>query len=240
MGNTSYNRSKNIESFNKRKIEFERLMRRRRRRTYRVILFILLISIGGYIIHNSSSINGYSLFLINNSSYKIKNKLLVKKLDKLDKDLDIKEVNYEWNRGELEYNNPKKLIIHHAAISIASPETIHKWHLDKGYEGIGYHYYIKKDGTIYKGRDEKLKGAHAINENATSIGICLEGNYQKEHPSKEQVDSLAKLSSNLIIKYNIEDVLGHRDCNKTLCPGGNVDINEIKLEIIKNIEGLLE
>ena len=46
--------------------------------------------------------------------------------------------------------------------------------------------------------------------------------------------------SNLIIKYNIEDVLGHRDCNKTLCPGGNVDINEIKSEIIKNIEGLLE
>ena len=240
MNKTSYDRSKNIEDFNKRKIEFERLMRKRRRRTFRFILFVILMSIGGYIIHSNLSNTNYSLFLINNSDYRIKNKLLVKKLDELDKNLKIEEIDYVWNKGKEEYNNPKKLIIHHAATSIASAETIHKWHLDKGYDGIGYHYYIKKDGTIYKGRDEKLKGAHTFNENAKSIGICLEGNYQKENPSKKQISSLVKLSSSLIIKYNIEDVLGHRDCNKTLCPGKNVDIDEIKLEIIKNMEGLLE
>lgn len=239
MSKTSYNKS-NIESFNRRKIEFEILMRRRRRRTFRIILCIVLMSVGGYIIQGSFLTKKYSLFLINNSNYKIKNKLLIKKLDELDKDLDIKEINYDWNRNKSEYNKPNKLIIHHAAISKVSAETIHKWHLDKGYDGIGYHYYIKKDGTIYRGRDEKLKGAHTINENATSIGICLEGNYEKENLSKKQIDSLVKLSSKLIIKYNIENVLGHRDCNKTLCPGGNVDIENIKSKITKNIESLLE
>ncbi len=241
MTKESYNKLKDIERFYKKKIDYKKLMRRRRRRTFMLILLIVLVSVGSYIVYSNFSVEKYSLFLASNSeNTKVNNKLLIDKLDSLNKDMDIKEVDYKWSGDLTEYNVPKKLVVHHAATKAASPETIHKWHIDKGYGGIGYHYYIKKDGTIYKGRDEKMQGAHALNENSKSIGVCLEGNYQEEKPSKKQMDSLAKLGASLIIKYNMEDIVGHRDCNQTLCPGKNINIEEIKAKVIDNIKGLLE
>lgn len=241
MTKASYNKLKDIERFYKKKIDYNKLMRRRRRRTFMLILLIVLVSVGSYIVYSNFSVEKYSLFLANNSeNTKVNNKLLIDKLDNLNKDIDIKEVDYKWSGDLTEYNVPKKLVVHHAATKAASPETIHKWHLDKGYGGIGYHYYIKKDGTIYKGRDEKMKGAHTLNENSKSIGVCLEGNYQEEKPSQKQMDSLSKLGASLIIKYNMEDIVGHRDCNQTLCPGKNINIEEIKAKVIDNIKGLLE
>ncbi|MGG7078901.1 peptidoglycan recognition protein family protein [Clostridium sardiniense] len=241
MTKTSYNKLKDIEKFYKRKNNYEKLMMKRRRRTFMLILLIALISVGSYVVYSNISVEKYSLFLAKSSdNIKVNNKLLVDKLDTLNKDIDIEEIDYKWSGELTEYNVPKRLVVHHAATKEASPEAIHKWHIDQGFGGIGYHYYIKKDGTIYKGRDEKMQGAHAINENSKSIGVCLEGNYEKETPPKNQIDSLVKLGSSLIIKYNMEDIVGHRDCNQTLCPGKNINIEEIKTKVIANMEGLLE
>ena len=64
---------------------------------------------------------------------------------------------------ELAYgNNPGKIILHHAAATNCSIEDIHNWHLNNGWSGCGYHYFIRKNGSIYKGRPENSLGAHCI------------------------------------------------------------------------------
>ena len=55
---------------------------------------------------------------------------------------------------------PNKIIIHCSATPRGvdySAADIDKWHKQRGFRGIGYHYVIKLDGTIEKGRDEMKK-----------------------------------------------------------------------------------
>ena len=54
-------------------------------------------------------------------------------------------------------------------------EKVTQWHKDRGFDTIGYHYLIKRDGTLQTGRDEDAVGAHAVAVNSTSIGIALVG-----------------------------------------------------------------
>jgi hypothetical protein len=77
--------------------------------------------------------------------------------------------------------NPRKIerIVVHTA---ATPEgrdigaqEIDRWHRQRGWRMIGYHYVIRLDGTVEEGRDETIPGAHARGYNRTSIGICLIG-----------------------------------------------------------------
>ena len=48
-------------------------------------------------------------------------------------------------------------------------------HRRRGFNGPGYHFYIRKDGRIVSTRPVEKIGAHAKGHNATSIGICYEG-----------------------------------------------------------------
>ena len=64
---------------------------------------------------------------------------------------------------------PNKIILHHAEASSCTVYDIHNWHIKNGWTGIGYHYFIRKDGNIYKGRPENAIGAHCINNNSSSI-----------------------------------------------------------------------
>ena len=88
-----------------------------------------------------------------------------------------------------------------------------------GWAGIGYHFYIRKDGTIYKGRDEKYAGAHCENYNSVSLGICLEGNFEIEKPTEKQIQSVTDLVKYLRKKYGNFKLVGHKDLNATACPG---------------------
>ena len=56
-----------------------------------------------------------------------------------------------------------------------SPEALDVMHRRRGFNGTGYHYYIRKDGTLYLTRSLERIGAHAKGFNAHSIGICYEG-----------------------------------------------------------------
>jgi N-acetylmuramoyl-L-alanine amidase len=100
---------------------------------------------------------------------------------------------------------------------------IKQWHLARNFNDVGYHYFIKKDGTVQKGREEDVIGAHVKDHNAHSIGICLSG---RDDFQDEQFESLKKLLSVLIKKYNLHwsDVVGHRELTKNkTCP--NFDIH---------------
>lgn len=120
-----------------------------------------------------------------------------------------------------------RIILHHSASSVASAEDIHRWHLNNGWEGAGYHFLVRKNGLIYRLRPENKIGAHAYMNNYNSIGICFEGNFEVEEMPDVQVQSGKELVAYLKNKYGINKVQGHRDVNSTSCPGRNFKFNEI-------------
>lgn len=113
------------------------------------------------------------------------------------------------------------LIIHHAAAASASVETIHKWHLGRGWLGIGYNFYIRRDGTVYQGRGWDHVGAHCAGYNSASVGICFEGNYETaaDMPAA-QYEAGVQLIRMALDKYpTITEICGHKAHGATACPG---------------------
>ena len=98
---------------------------------------------------------------------------------------------------------------------------IHKLHLNFGWEGVGYHKIIEKDGRIVNGRPEFWKGAHVRGYNDKSLGVCLIG---KSRFSKAQFISLKKILIDWKKKYKNTKIIGHyevSDSSKT-CPNFDV------------------
>lgn len=117
-----------------------------------------------------------------------------------------------------DFNKLMFIILHHRA-GDGDVESIHEMHKKRKWAGIGYHFYIRKNGDVFRGRPEKFIGAHCSGNNSTSIGICLEGNFTKEEPTPEQLESLSELVRELKNKYpQIKRVLNHNDFMKTTCP----------------------
>ncbi|MBN1059884.1 N-acetylmuramoyl-L-alanine amidase [Clostridium botulinum] len=185
--------------------------------------------------------NRYVRFLNDNPYYegnKVRISTLQKKLPSLNKELGIREIDYKWS-GDLEYNNkPTLLVFHHTASSNLTPTKIHEMHMAKKWSGIGYHFYIRKDGTVYRGRPEEAIGAHIKGQNKNTLGICIEGNLEEEQPTEQEIEALEKLSTYLIIKYNIYGVQGHGDTYDTLCPGENFPMENVKQAITNEIDDL--
>lgn len=70
------------------------------------------------------------------------------------------------------------IIIHCSAVrpsQTSSAQQIDFWHRKRGWSGIGYHYVVRRDGTVERGRPEAKVGAHCLNHNRHSIRVCYEG-----------------------------------------------------------------
>ena len=121
----------------------------------------------------------------------------------------------------------ERIILHHAAAQNCSAEDIHRWHLNNGWSGAGYHFLVKKDGKVYRLRPEDKVGAHAYGSNYNSIGICFEGNYMEEDMPEAQKAAGQELVAYLKNKYNITTVQKHKDVCATSCPGDKFPFDEI-------------
>lgn len=137
-------------------------------------------------------------------------------------------------------NSPMKKVegigLHHSGVTVLqSVEVIHNYHKGKGWAGIGYHYYVRKDGSIYRGRPESMAGAHCNGINSISIGICAEGNFSEETMSNVQKQALLELVKDIKSRYDIKWVRGHKEILSTSCPGTNFPLEEIK-NVIANVE----
>lgn len=119
------------------------------------------------------------------------------------------------------------LIIHCSATfpdQRVSVQDIDRWHRQRGFAGIGYHFYITVDGTIWTGRPLKQAGAHCQGYNAHSIGICYEGGLDEDGRPKDtrtllQKAALVTLINKLREIYPAADVVGHNDLNlHKACP----------------------
>ena len=135
--------------------------------------------------------------------------------------MKINDVSYKWNGALSKRRSTARIILHHAAASKCSAQQIHSWHLANGWVGIGYHFLVRKDGSVYRGRPEDTVGAHAGNNNYDSIGICFEGNFDREQMNEVQRTAGAELVAYLKDKYGITKVQKHSDVNATGCPGAH-------------------
>ena len=106
-------------------------------------------------------------------------------------------------------------------------KQVHKFHLSRGWKGIGYHFLIRLDGTIEAGRPLELAGAHTEYHNQHTIGICYAGGIVVENGKNKscdtrtpaQITAMYNLVRTLVHCYpTIVKISGHRDYNATACP----------------------
>ena len=123
-----------------------------------------------------------------------------------------------------------RAIIHHSASGDVSAATIHGWHLNRGWSGIGYHFVIREGGSIERGRPLWAIGSHSGPAgNGDSIGIVLAGNFETGKPTSAQMDSLVWLiKDHLKPRFGNIDVMGHSDVMATACPGKNFPWGELE------------
>lgn len=106
-------------------------------------------------------------------------------------------------------------------------EDIDRWHRARGFRCIGYHYVIYRDGSVHTGRPIAEVGAHCLNRNAHSIGICYigglakDGKTPKDTRTAEQKAALLDLLKRLKSQYPKAAIFGHRDFAAKACPSFN-------------------
>lgn len=113
------------------------------------------------------------------------------------------------------------IVIHCSAVrpwQRSSAEDIDNWHKDKGWKGIGYHFVVRRDGTIETGRRLDEIGAHVVGHNRHSIGICYEGGLDSagepaDTRTPEQVKTLRELVERMHAYFPKALIVGHHDLN---------------------------
>ena len=120
------------------------------------------------------------------------------------------------------------IVVHCSAVrpdQTSSVAQINTWHHQRGFHlGVGYHYVIRRDGTIEPGRPEWMIGAHCKNHNAHSIGICYEGGLDirgqpADTRTEAQKAAMRRLLEELHQRYPRAVIVGHHDLNPTKdCP----------------------
>lgn len=90
------------------------------------------------------------------------------------------------------------------------------WHLKRGFSTIGYHYVIRRDGTVESGRPIDAVGAHVEGHNLHSVGICMVGGLGKDgKPAPEytpaQWTELKRLVLKILERFPGCKIVGHRD-----------------------------
>ncbi|AUQ62143.1 N-acetylmuramoyl-L-alanine amidase [Phaeobacter inhibens] len=130
----------------------------------------------------------------------------------------------------------KYIVIHYSATAVeddVSADDIDRMHKRRGFRKIGYHWYIRKSGSIEMGRDLSQPGrfevgAHSKGENSISVGICFEGGVRKgamnagfDSRTPAQTRAMIELIDKMLERFPGAVVRGHRDMPgaATQCPG---------------------
>ena len=127
---------------------------------------------------------------------------------------------FDWNGELIKRQDTFYVFVHHAQATKCTVQDVHTWHvMENGWIGIGYHYFIDKNGNVWNGRPLDMVGAHTKGYNHNSIGICLEGDYTVEKISEHVKSVLVNLLVSIKRTYDKIKILRHMDVNQTSCPG---------------------
>ena len=142
--------------------------------------------------------------------------------------MNITEQTYQWNGTLTKRKETKYIILHHRGGN-GDVQSIHMQHIKENkWVGIGYHFYVRKDGSVYRGRSINAWGAHCINYNDKSVGVCFEGNFENETMTAAQIKAGQELVSYLKGLYPSAEVKRHKELDSTACPGKKFPFEEIK------------
>ncbi|MQB00681.1 MAG: lysozyme [Actinobacteria bacterium] len=126
------------------------------------------------------------------------------------------------------------LIVVHCAATPSNmdigADEIRRWHKEKGWLDIGYHYVIRRNGKIEEGRHVLAQGAHVRGYNDHSVGICLVGGVDANNKRKakdnftvDQWISLGWLLAAMHGMFPDAKIVGHRDLDPhKACPSFDV------------------
>ena len=126
------------------------------------------------------------------------------------------------------------LVIHCSATRerhVVTAADIDRMHRQRGFAKIGYHRFVRLDGTIERGRADDVARAHVQNHNLYSIGICYAGGLDQNGKSKDTRTQAQKASlRQLVIEYERKypgiKIVGHRDLSPDKNKNGKVDKHE--------------
>ena len=140
--------------------------------------------------------------------------------------------------------NVKWIVIHTAAaanengIFYPTIDDVDRWHRERGWSMIGYHFFIEKDGTEKVGRPVNKAGAHTRGLNDEAIGICVSGHGDLVDFNAEQMTTLIKVVKRELNNFSltIDNVIGHREVHEIAgapppnksCPGTKVSMDGIR------------
>lgn len=107
-------------------------------------------------------------------------------------------------------------------------KEIREWHKQRGFNDVGYHFIIRRDGTREKGRDINVVGAHVVGYNHKSVGICLVGGVSRDHKPENNFTEAQWTTLLLTLRELHEEfpravIVGHRDLDAGKeCPSFSV------------------
>ena len=144
-----------------------------------------------------------------------------------------KNLEFSFENGPAELSNIRYFVIHHTGTEKRQGiNIIHDYHKNtRGWAGVGYHFYIRRSGKIYKGRKLNWKGVHDAEKNAVSLGIALEGNFNNEDPTNDQYEALARLLNWLEDQYDHAEITNH-DAG---CPGSNFSFKKLEEKMASDV-----
>lgn len=155
--------------------------------------------------------------------------------------MNIIETDWKWNgtlsdRAETDY-----IALHHAAAVVCTAAQVHQWHKENGWSGIGYHFFVRKNGEIYRGRPIDKTGAHVSGMNNCAIGVCAEGDYDREHTMPAvQKCAIKELLKHLKSIYPEAEIVGHGEIGASDCPGKYYPLAEMKNTEVVDMEELIK
>lgn len=106
-------------------------------------------------------------------------------------------------------------------------ETIRMWHKQQGWLDVGYHFIIKRDGTVEEGRPVNVVGSHVKDWNSKSVGVCLVGGINAKGQfeanfTPAQMNSLRNKLEELMSKYPNAELMAHHSVAAKACPSFDV------------------
>jgi hypothetical protein len=108
----------------------------------------------------------------------------------------------------------------------AHMREIQRWHLERGWATVGYHFVVSPSGRVFSGRPVDRLGAHVLGHNVGTVGIAVMGNFELEQPTPAALESLTYVRSRLVPGGAKARLLGHRDHRgheTSACPGRNLE-----------------
>jgi len=143
--------------------------------------------------------------------------------------MNIIETKWKWRNALATRPKTSYIALHHAAAKTCTAAQVDEWHKANKWSGIGYHFFVRKDGSIYRGRPLDSVGAHVSGMNTCSVGICAEGDYDKEKEMPvAQKNAIKELLRYLKGIYPAAKIVGHREIGESDCPGQFYPIFEMK------------